>query len=155
MSNVVQINVEKTGFPVKIGDVELWFSTSPEALRNYINVDNVINEKMKELNEKTKHIEFPDENEINSADDVDLAILDEAFEYTKQSVAIQYDALFGDGTFDKLYAVYADTQALESALDPIGELIAERMNELTEERTKTTSEKAKAYAKKKQQKTKR
>lgn len=37
----VQIDIQRTGFPVKIGTVELWFDSSVENLRNFFDIEEV------------------------------------------------------------------------------------------------------------------
>jgi len=37
----IQINVNRTGFPVKVGSLELWFDSSIENLRNFFNIDEI------------------------------------------------------------------------------------------------------------------
>lgn len=155
MSNVIQLDIEKTGFPVRIGEVELWFSTSPESLRRYIGAEKTLHEEMKRLNIETMNIELPDTSKVTGPDDVDIEVIDEAFEYTKKSLEIQYDILFGEGTFKKIYAVYEDVEALENLLEPLSKLIADEIEKHTKEREKTIAEKSREYAKKKQQKAKK
>lgn len=144
MSNQIKIDIERTGFPVKIGTVELWFDSSVENLRRFFNVDELANEKLKEAQEKAKHIHFPED-----LTDTKLSTLDAAIDVNKEFVAAQYDILFGDGTFKKLYKTYPDMVALESALEPLGEAIAERINELENERIKKVGQQKTNYINKK------
>ncbi|GGB26856.1 hypothetical protein GCM10011409_00210 [Lentibacillus populi] len=132
MSQELKIDIQRTGFPVKIGTIELWFDSSLENLRRFFNVDNLAQEKLKEAQEKAKHIHFPDEIDI---EDIDIEKVDAAFDVNKEFIAAQYDIIFGDGTFKKIYKNYPDILALEQALEVVGIAIAKRINEQEKERT--------------------
>lgn len=131
---MLKIDIQKTGFPVKIGEVELWFDSSAENLRKYLNVDKIAQEKLKTAQEKAKHIHFPssvDEDSIKSLDD---KTVDAALDLHKEFIATQYDIIFGDGTFKKIYKKHPDIIALEQALDPIGKAIAKSIDEQKKKR---------------------
>lgn len=157
MSNVTEINVERTGFPVTLNGVKLWFSTSPESLLKYVNLSDVVFQKEKELAKEAENLKLPDAKKIEESQSVsaeDVSAFNKALDFKKQIVAIQYDELFGLGTFEKVYKALPDTEALEGALQQIGDMIAERLHTVADERSGIVSEKARAYAKKKQQKAK-
>lgn len=130
----VKIDIQRTGFPVKLGTLELWFDSSLENLRRFFNVDEIAQKKLKEAQEKAKHIHFPDHVDSENIDDIDVKTVDAAFDVNKEFIAAQYDIIFGDGTFKKIYKKYPDIIALEQALDPIGVAIAQRIEELEKER---------------------
>ncbi|MEW8974110.1 MAG: hypothetical protein AB2375_07935 [Tissierellaceae bacterium] len=150
MSQEIKIDIQRTGFPVKIGDLELWFDSSLENLRTFFNIEEVAQEKLKEAQAKAKHIHFPDD--IEEVEDIDVKTVDAAFDVTKEWIATQYDIIFGDGAFKKIYKQYPDIIALENALDPIGIAIANRIEELESERVKEFDKKKKEYLKKKAKK---
>lgn len=145
----IKIDIQRTGFPVKIGTIELWFDSSLENLRNFINVEKIAEKKLEEAKEKAKHIHFPTEitqenfHEVNEKDIVDALNLNNEF------VAAQYDIIFGDGTFKQVYKKYPDIIALEKALEPIGVAIAKRIEEMEFERTKEVEKTKKEYLSKK------
>src|SRR5690625_4313744 len=98
----IQIDVNRTGFPVKIGNLELWFDSSVENLRNFFNVEEIAQQKLKEAREKAEHIHFPEgiENyDIDEFKEKDIEKIDAAFDVNKEFIAAQYDIIFGDGTF--------------------------------------------------------
>lgn len=133
----VQIDIEKTGFPVKIGTVELWFDSSLENLRNFFNVDEIAQEKLKEAREKAEHIHFPkgiENYSIDEFEDKDIEKVDAAFDVNKEFIAAQYDILFGEGTFKKIYKEYPDVWALDKALVPLGKEISKRIEKQEKER---------------------
>lgn len=145
----IKINIERTGFPIKIGDVELWFDSSLENLRRFFNVEEIAQEKLKEAQEKAKHIHFPDDIDVDEIENIDAKTVDAAFDVNKEFIAAQYDIIFGYGTFKKIYKKYPDILALEKALEPIGMAIAKRIEEMEVERTKEVEEKKNEYLNKK------
>lgn len=151
----IQIDIERTGFPVKIGIVELWFDSSLENLRRFINVEELAQQKLKEAQEKAKHIHFPDEIDIETVKNLDEKTIDAAIDLNKEFIAAQYDIIFGDGTFKKLYEVYPDIIALEKALDIVGVAIAQKIEEQEEERQKLVEQKKAEYLNKKKKKKKK
>ena len=47
----IKIELKRTGFPVKIGEVELWFDTSQESLMRFYDLEEEI-QKIEEQKEK-------------------------------------------------------------------------------------------------------
>lgn len=150
MSNEIKIDIKRTGFPVKVGEVELWFDSSIENLRHFFNVEEIAQEKLREAQEKAKHIHFPDE--LENIEDVEIETVDAALDVNKEYIAAQYDIVFGDGAFKKIYEHYPDIVALEQVLDPIGLAIAKRIEELEDERQKQVEAKKYEYLNKKAKK---
>lgn len=148
----IQIDIERTGFPVKIGTIELWFDSSLENLRRFINVDELAQRKLREAQEKAQHIHFPAEIDVETVQNLDEKTIDAAFDLNKEFIAAQYDIIFGDGTFKKLYKVYPDIIALEKALDIVGVAIAQKIEEQEEERQKLVEQKKLEYLNKKRKK---
>lgn len=153
----VQIDVQETGFPVKIGTVELWFDSSVENLRNFINIDEITKEKFKETREKAERVHFPkgiENYDIEDFKKMDLTKIDAAFDANKEFVAAQYDILFGDGAFDKVYEEYRDIKALEEALVPIGQEISKKIDEQEKDREQKLQQFEKEILEKKEEKRK-
>ena len=46
---MVKIELKRTGFPVEIGNVELWFDSSMENLRRFVNIDEIAKERLTEV----------------------------------------------------------------------------------------------------------
>lgn len=134
----IKIDIKRSGFPVKIGEVELWFETSPESLTKYVESIKGFKEAEKEMQEKVKTIQLPDVFDINAdnIEDINLTMTDKAFELQREYIGEQYDLIFGKGTFDKLYNLYPDIEALENALDVVGIAINKKIDELEKERSK-------------------
>lgn len=145
----IQIDINRTGFPVKIGSLELWFDSSLEQLRRFFNIEEIAQEKLKEAQEKAKHIHFPEEVDV---DNLEVETVDAAFDVQKEFIAAQYDIIFGDGTFKKIYKKYPDILALEQALDAIGFAIADRIEIMEIERSAKVETKKAKYLNKKAEK---
>lgn len=149
MSNVINIDVEKTGFPVKIGQLEIWFDSSLENLRRFFNVEEIAQKKLKEAQDKAQHIHFPTDINVDNVHEVDTKTVDAAIDVNKEFIAAQYDIIFGNGTFKKIYKEYPDIIALESALEPIGIAISKKIEEQEKERSSLIEDKQREYLNKK------
>lgn len=152
MSEIINIPVKRTGFPVKIGEVELWFDSSIENVRNFLNIETIAEEKLEEVRKKSEHIHFPAEINDETIKDVKVEDIDTAFDANKEFIAIQYDLIFGDGTFKKLYKAIPDIIALDEVLEVVGNSIAERLEEQNQEITKRYTSKREEILDKKKQK---
>lgn len=146
MTNEINIDIQRTGFPVRIGTAELWFDSSLENLRRFFDVEELANKKLKEAQEKAQHIHFPDDVD---PDNIDIESVDAAIDVNKEFIAAQYDVIFGDGTFKKIYKVYPDILALEDVLETVGKMIAERIEELETVRSELIESKKAEYLTKK------
>lgn len=149
MTNVINIDLQRTGFPVKVGTVELWFDSSLENLRRFFNIEEIAQAKLKEAQDKAKHIHFPDKVD---ADNIDIVTVDAAIDVNKEFIAAQYDILFGDDAFKQVYKVHNDIWALEGALETVSFAIAKRIEEMEEERSGVVESKKAEYLNKKAQK---
>lgn len=154
----INVNIERSGFPIKIGDFEFWFDTSTEALVKFAGVTQTIadrfNEYQKELVERSNAGEFDDVKEGV----IDAKVIQQAIEMEKKLLEIKYDAFFGDGTFAKLYEKYPDYLALENALEQVDELVVKELEKIQKERADKVNERTSQYlqkAKKKKRKTKK
>src|SRR5690625_3658340 len=139
----VQIDVKRTGFPVKIGALELWFDSSLENLRNFFNVDEIAQERLKKAEEKAQHVHFPTNSDDVDLEEMDIKTIDAGFDLGKEFIATQYDIIFGDGTFKRIYKEYPDVLALEQALEPLGLAIAKKIDEQEKERSAKVDERIK------------
>jgi len=158
MTKDIKVDVNKTGFPVRIGSIELWFDSSLENLRTFFNVEKIAQERLKEAKEKAQHIHFPDGLEdINLEDTDNETIIDDrtadvAVDVFKEFVAAQYDIVFGDNTFKKVYKKYPDIMALERALVVASEAISNQIEEANEELSERTEVMKEEYLNKKDKK---
>lgn len=148
----ININIERSGFPVKIGEFEFWFDTSNEAMQHFINIDQIVNDRynayLAEISERSAKGEFDDAKKGKITEEV----IGQAIELERKKVEIKYDALFGDGTFAKLYEKYPDYLALDDALDQADILIGEELKKIKEERANKVNERTSQYLQKSQNK---
>ena len=148
----ININIERSGFPIKIGEFEFWFDTSNEAMQHFINIDQIVNDRynayLAEISERSAKGEFDDAKKGEITEEV----IGQAIELERKQVEIKYDALFGDGTFAKLYEKYPDYLALDDALDQADILIGEELKKIKEERANKVNERTSQYLQKSQKK---
>lgn len=148
----ININIERSGFPVKIGEFEFWFDTSNEAMQHFINIDQIVNDRynayLAEISERSAKGEFDDAKKGEITEEV----IGQAIELERKQVKIKYDALFGDGTFAKLYEKYPDYLALDDALDQADILIGEELKKIKEERANKVNERTSQYLQKSEKK---
>jgi len=152
MTQDIKIDIKRSGFPVKIGAVELWFDSSMENLKNFFNIEEIAHDRLNAAIEKAEHIHFPDS--IDKSEDLAVAKKNSGavIDLHKEFIAAQYDILFGDGTFKKIYKEYPDVFALDKALEPIGIAVNDRLVELEEERVGIAGSMKAEYLSKKEQK---
>jgi len=152
MTQDIKIDIKRSGFPVKVGTVELWFDSSIESMKNFFNIEEVAHDKLNAAIEKSEHIHFPDS--IDKSEDLAVAKKNSGavIDLHKEFIAAQYDILFGDGTFKKIYEEYPDVFALDKALEPIGLAVNDRLVELEEERVGIAGSMKAEYLSKKEQK---
>lgn len=153
----IKFDLKRTGFPVKIGSVELWFDSSFENLRRFFNINEIAQEKLKEAQENAKHIHCPsdfEDYELEDYTEEDIENIDAAFDVNSEFIAAQYDIIFGDGTFKTLYERHPDIWALESILESVGVAIAKRVEEQEIERSTDVENEKSKYLQKKEEKTK-
>lgn len=149
MTELINIDIQRTGFPIKIGTVELWFDSSLENLRKFFNLEELAEEKLKEAQEKARAIHFPDVVDI---DTLDMDALNAAMDVNEEFIAAQYDIIFGNGTFDKIYGVYPDILALDQAFSVVCVAIGSKIEQQEAERSSKTEEKKNEYLAKKSKK---
>lgn len=132
---MVKIEMKRTGFPVTLGEVELWFDSSIENLKKFAYVEEIARERIEEISKQAEHVHFPEEINEETIKDVEDETIEKAFSISKEYIAVQYDIIFGDGTFKKIYNVYPDVFALEDAFDMVADGISERLEEDSNKRT--------------------
>lgn len=149
MTDAIKIDLKKTGFPVAIGSVELWFDASLENLRKFFNIEELSKEKLKEVEVAAAKIEMP-ENVM----DIEVETVDNAMKLEEELMKLQYDIIFGDGSFAKIYKTYPDIIALKGALEAAGDLIAKKIEAMEYDRQKVVQESKNKYLNKKEAKRK-
>lgn len=140
----IAIDLKRTGFPVKIGQVELWFDTSQERLIEFFDIESEVNRRLNEYEKQIIEVNLDKEIEDKGVTkDVAQSALDLEVKYLE----INYDLLFGEGTFAKLYAEYTDKEALENTLETVCREIESKLKELAIEREEIVKQKVKKYKK--------
>lgn len=124
----IEIKLERTGFPVKIGGHEFFYSTSSESAKRYVELEQTVNERIKELQKSIV------DTAIIDGQTVDVDSFGKAIDYAKEGVKLNYDLLLGEGTFDTLYADFPDVEALSRALIEVRANIELKLEEIEAKR---------------------
>ncbi|HEL2235859.1 TPA: hypothetical protein TZH51_001074 [Streptococcus suis] len=144
MANGISVDVVRSGFPVSIGPVELWFDTSDEFLVTFFDLEQEAQKRLAEFEKSIVEANLDKKLEEGITKDTLLGAID----LEKKLLEIQYDLLFGDGTFEKLYAEFPDHQALDLTLEKVAALIEAKLSALKIERENIVKERINKYKKK-------
>lgn len=138
----MQFEVKRSGFPINIGEIEFFFGTTVEELTRFFDVQDEVEEKIAPLVKKREKLVIDQEN-ITKRDAESL------IEISNELNAIQYDALLGDGSYEKIYSKYQDAIQLFDLFDPIAENVAEAIeNDAKDREDKLAQRKANMLKKK-------
>lgn len=136
----IAVPIQRTGFPVMIGELEIWFDTSQENLLRFFDFEAEAKKRLTELEKSVVEANLDQEDE-----GVSKAVAEKALSLDKAYLEIQYDLIFGNGTFEKLYALYPDQEALKNTFDIVARLVAEKLAELAIEREAVVKERKARY----------
>ncbi len=146
----LQFDLQRNGFPIEIGGISFFFGTTTENLRDFYLRQSEYSKKRLEVEKRA--VELPeltiDENEPDGLAKATDAI-HQAMELTKELTKLDYDALLGDGSFDKIYTVCPDTEQLAAAFDDIAEAVEQAIEKDGEKRNEAFKAKKAAILKKK------
>ncbi|NCE16494.1 hypothetical protein FSZ06_05730 [Enterococcus gallinarum] len=138
----MQFEIKRSGFPINIGEIEFFFGTTVEELTRFFDVQDEVEEKIAPLVKKREKLVIDQEN-ITKSDAESL------IEISNELNAIQYDALLGDGSYEKIYSKYQDAIQLFDLFDPIAENVAEAIeNDAKDREDKLAQRKANMLKKK-------
>ena len=138
----MQFEIKRSGFPINIGEIEFFFGTTVEELTRFFDVQDEVEEKIAPLVKKREKLVIDQEN-ITKRDAESL------IEISNELNAIQYDALLGEGSYEKIYSKYQDAVQLFDLFDPIAENVAEAIeNDAKEREDKLAQRKANMLKKK-------
>lgn len=138
----MQFEIKRSGFPINIGEIEFFFGTTVEELTRFFYVQDEVEEKIAPLMKKREKLVIDQENMTKS--DAQSLI-----EISNELNAIQYDALLGEGSYEKIYSKYQDAVQLFDLFDPIAENVAEAIeNDAKEREDKLAQRKANMLKKK-------
>lgn len=121
----LNINVERTGFPVSLAGLDFFFDCSAEHIEEY-------EVKYAEVEKKL--------NELKDDDDI---------ESKKEALGLGYDVMLGDGAFTKLYNEVPDLIAWINAFFDLASGIAQNIDEFKKEQENKSNNIQKEYLKKK------
>lgn len=153
----LNFDLKKNGFPVSIAGVDFFFETSTEKLQEFfLRQEEFANKRTQVEKQATALVKSTDldENDPNYVHEIKKE-LDRTLDFTKQLAVIDYDSLFGDGAFDKIYAACPDIDQLAKVFDDIADAIADEIIRDTSERTDKYNAKKAEMLKKKSQKRKK
>ncbi|MBO1101396.1 hypothetical protein [Enterococcus hirae] len=143
----MEFKIIRQGFPIKIGELEFFFGTTPEELTRFFDAQEEFEAKVKECQEKIKLVKNV---EVPTKEDTLLII-----ELTKELATCEYDSLLGEGSFEKIYSVYPDVEQLVDLFDLISFEVAEAIEKEALKRKDTLSKKKADLLKKKALKNKK
>ncbi|MGM0282836.1 MULTISPECIES: hypothetical protein [unclassified Enterococcus] len=138
----MQFEIKRSGFPINIGGIEFFFGTTVEELTRFFDVQDEVEEKIAPLVKKREKLVIDQEN-ITKSDAESL------IEISNELNAIQYDALLGEGSYEKIYSKHKDVLRLFDLFDPIAENVAKAIeNDAKEREDKLAQRKANMLKKK-------
>ncbi|MCU1913529.1 hypothetical protein N2H42_06950 [Enterococcus faecium] len=138
----MKFEIKRSGFPINIGEIEFFFGTTVEELTRFFDVQDEVEEKIAPLVKKREKLVIDQEN-ITKRDAESL------IEISNELNAIQYDALLGEGSYEKIYSQYQDAVQLFDLFDPIAENVAEAIeNDAKDREDKLAQRKANMLKKK-------
>lgn len=139
---MVDIQVNRSGFPVIIGGHEFWFDLRAEKVKEYAEIEERVN---KRLNEIQKEIV---DKAVLDGEKVNVDNFDGALDLTIETCKLNYDLTLGEGTFDTLYKDFPDVNALYNAWFEVQAFIEVKLEQIRKEQEKTSKDKADEYRKK-------
>lgn len=154
MTNVIKFQEERDGIPMevdvkqpdgKLQTVSLFFATDENALTGLFNKVNKVQADIKDIQAK-----YPALNEELS--DQDMEQFQQAITGASELVKVNYDEIFGEGTYQRLSDAGLGFLKLIPLLDKMTGAIAERLEEMgTEQKQNSQKTKAELLIKKKKQ----
>ncbi|MBO6418201.1 hypothetical protein ACK4CS_17725 [Enterococcus gallinarum] len=144
----MNFEIKRSGFPINIGKIEFFFGTTVEELTRFFDIQDEVEEKITPLLKKREKLVIDQEN-ITKSDAQNL------IDISNELNAIQYDALLGEGSYEKIYLEYPDAVQLFDLFDPIAENVAEAIENDAKEREDKLAQRKANMLKKKALKTKK
>ena len=139
---MVDIQVNRSGFPVIIGGHEFWFDLRAEKVKEYAEIEERVNKRLNEIQKEIVDKAVLDGNKVN------VDNFDGALDLTIETCKLNYDLTLGDGTFDTLYKDFPDVNALYNAWFEVQAFIEVKLEQIRKEQEKTSKDKADEYRKK-------
>lgn len=139
---MVDIQVNRSGFPVIIGGHEFWFDLRAEKVKEYAEIEERVNKRLQEIQKEIV------EKAVLDGDKVNVDNFDGALDLTIETCKLNYDLTLGEGTFDTLYKDFPDVNALYNAWFEVQAFIEVKLEQIRKEQEKTSKDKADEYRKK-------
>ncbi|EGO2586394.1 hypothetical protein IHC39_000935 [Enterococcus faecalis] len=143
----MEFQIEKRGFPIKIGELEFFFGTTVEELTRFFDAQEEYEAKVKECEEKLKSIKNIDQP---TKEDTLLIV-----ELSEELATVKYDALLGEGAFKEIYEKYTDIEQLLNLFETLEFEVAEKIANESAKRQDAVSKKKADLLKKKALKNKK
>ncbi|HBC2896089.1 hypothetical protein IGK80_002338 [Enterococcus sp. DIV0609] len=143
----MEFQIEKRGFPIKIGELEFFFGTTVEELTRFFDAQEEYEAKVKECEEKLKSIRNIDQP---TKEDTLLIV-----ELSEELATVKYDALLGEGAFKEIYEKYTDIEQLLDLFETLEFEVAEKIANESAKRQDAVSKKKADLLKKKALKNKK
>ncbi|BDC76505.1 hypothetical protein [Enterococcus faecalis] len=143
----MEFQIEKRGFPIKIGELEFFFGTTVEELTRFFDAQEEYEAKVKECEEKLKSIKNIDQP---TKEDTLLIV-----ELSEELATVKYDALLGEGAFKEIYEKYTDIEQLLDLFETLEFEVAEKIANESAKRQDAVSKKKADLLKKKALKNKK
>lgn len=115
----MEFQIEKRGFPIKIGELEFFFGTTVEELTRFFDAQEEYEAEVKECEEKLKSIKNIDQP---TKEDTLLIV-----ELSEELATVKYDALLGEGAFKEIYEKYTDIEQLLDLFETLEFEVAEKI----------------------------
>lgn len=144
----MKFDIKRSGFPINIGTLEFFFGTSVEELTRFFDVQEGLEDKINPLVKKREKLAIDQENITKNDANALISI-------SNEMNAIQYDALLGDGSYEKIYAEYPDAVQLFDLFDSIAENVAQAIENDAKDREDKLAERKANMLKKKALKNKK
>lgn len=139
---MVDIQVNRSGFPVVIGGHEFWFDLRAEKVKEYAEIEDRVNKRLQEIQKEIV------DKAVLDGDKVNVDSFDGALDLTIETCKLNYDLTLGEGTFDTLYKDFPDVNALYNAWFEVQAFIEVKLEQIRKEQEKTSKDKADEYRKK-------
>lgn len=124
----INIDVNRTGFPVTLAGIEFFFDCSTEHIEKY----------------ESKYVEV--ENKLKELDETD------SIESQKEALQLGYDVMLGEGAFNQLYERVPDLLAWVNAFFDLSSGIGKNVEEFKKEQEQKSSQLKNKYLSKKSKK---
>lgn len=137
----IKIDVKKNVVPINFGGLEFEFPLDIESNKRFMNMEQQTKAKVESLKEEAKSLELGENATIET---VELAT-----QLMKQSLAMQYDYLLGEGSFEMIYEKFPDVSMLHNLLEELNDELAQEIENEQKRQEKNRKQRMEKYTKRK------